>query len=139
MSTQNLALFKALGAKMGFLGRRQGLIAQNVANADTPGYRPLDLKPADFSSVLKTVTASRGAVHVRKTNAAHMAPGSDIQDPDAKKQKDTYEVAPTGNAVVMEEQLIKAGQTVMDYNLMSNLYEKNIRMIRTALGTNSGA
>ncbi len=137
MTTESLALFKAIGAKMDFLNQRQRIIAQNVSNSDTPSYKPQDLVPVDFNKVLKDVTKSGGVpnVSVETTNSGHMTVGG-IDDPKAKKQKETYEVAPAGNAVIMEEQLIKAGQTVMDYNLMTNLYQKNMGMIRTALGRN---
>lgn len=133
MTTQNIALFQALGAKMDFLNQRQRIISQNIANADTPEYRPQDLKPVDFSHVLKEVTQSKG-VQIETTNAMHMPQPNHIDDPKAGKQKKVYEVAPVGNAVIMEEQVINSGQTVMDYNLMSNLYQKNVRMIQTALG-----
>ncbi|MCB1563082.1 MAG: flagellar basal body rod protein FlgB [Alphaproteobacteria bacterium] len=133
MTTENITLFKALGAKMDFLNQRQRIVAQNIANADTPGYRPKDLVPVKFDSVLKNVTGSN-KVQMETTKAGHMAPGGDVQNPKSRKQKDTYEVAPIGNAVVMEEQLIMSGQTVMDYNLMTNLYQKNVRMIQTAIG-----
>lgn len=139
MTTENLALFKAIGAKMDFLNQRQRIIAQNVSNSDTPSYKPQDLVPVDFNKVLKDVTKSGGVanVSVETTNSGHMSAGGGIDNPKAKKQKETYEVAPVGNAVIMEEQLIKAGQTVMDYNLMTNLYQKNMGMIRTALGRNA--
>lgn len=135
MTTQNLALFKALGAKMDFLNQRQRVISQNVANSDTPNYRPQDLVPVDFNRVLKGITkTAQSSVQLETTNALHMPPPDAINDPKSKKQKDTYEVAPAGNAVIMEEQLINAGQTVMDYNLMTNLYQKHVGMIQTALG-----
>lgn len=136
MSTQNLALFKALGAKMDFLNQRQRVISQNVANSDTPGYRPKDMLPVDFGSVLKGITNTKSkSVRLQTTNASHFPPAGEIRDSKSKKQKETYEVAPAGNAVIMEEQLINAGQTVMDYNLMTNLYQKHVRMIQTALGS----
>ena len=137
MTTENLALFKAIGAKMDFLGQRQRVVSQNVSNADTPGYRPKDIKEADFSKVLKNITETGKAVPNVKmdtTNALHMPTPGDVNVDDPRKQKQTYEVAPVGNAVIMEEQLLKAGRTVMDYNLMTNLYQKNVGMIRTALG-----
>ena len=137
MTTENLALFKAIGAKMDFLGQRQRVVSQNVSNADTPGYRPKDINKADFSKVLKNITDTSKAVpNVRMdtTNALHMPTPGDVGVDDPRKQKETYEVAPVGNAVIMEEQLLKAGRTVMDYNLMTNLYQKNVGMIRTALG-----
>jgi flagellar basal-body rod protein FlgB len=63
-----------------------------------------------------------------------MPPPNEIPDPKSRKQKETYEVAPAGNAVIMEEQLINANKTNMDYALMTNLYQKNVTMIQTALG-----
>ncbi len=136
MTTENLTLFKALGAKMDYLNQRQRVIAQNVANSDTPGYKPKDLVKADFSQVLKNINAQgRMSVSPKSTNSRHILLGSDVDDPKSRKQKHTYEVAPAGNAVIMEEQLINANQTVMDYNLMSNLYQKQVAMIKTALGT----
>ena len=134
MTTQDIGLFKALGAKMDYLGQRQRVIAQNVANADTPNYRPNDLKPADFSSMLKSVSPSQ-SVKINATNPMHMGPaGSDGVNAKEAAQKTVYEVAPAGNSVIMEEQMLNSGRTVMDYNLMTSLYQKNVDMIKIALG-----
>ncbi|MCB1531615.1 MAG: flagellar basal body rod protein FlgB [Alphaproteobacteria bacterium] len=137
MTTQNLALFKAIGAKMDYLNQRQRIIAQNVSNSDTPGYQPKDLVPVDFSKILKDVT-DKNSVSVATTDDMHMPPAGELQDPKSKKQKETYEVAPAGNAVIMEEQLINANQNVADYNLMTNLLQKNVSMLRTAIGRGQG-
>lgn len=134
MTTENLTLFKALGAKMNYLSQRQRVISQNIANADTPGYRPQDLTPVDFGKVIKNITHSRN-VALETTDAQHLPPPNTVAEAKEKVQKKTYDVAPTGNAVVMEEQLINAGRTNMDYNLMTTLYQKNMRMIQIALGT----
>ncbi len=136
MTTQNLALFKGLGAKMAYLNQRQRVISQNIANSDTPGYRPKDLLPVDFSSVLKSLDKGSGvqAVKVGSTNGKHLPAPDQVLDPKSKKQRETYEVAPAGNAVIMEEQLVNAQQTAMDYNLMANIYQKQVGMIKTALG-----
>jgi len=134
MTTQNIALFQALGAKMDYLNQRQRVISQNIANTDTPGYRPKDLEKVDFGNVLKNVVDGQKNVSLETTNDGHLPPASDVNIADPRKQKRTYEVAPAGNAVVMEEQLINSGQTVMDYNLMTNLMRKNMSMIKMALG-----
>lgn len=136
MTTENLGLFQALGAKMDYLNQRQGVISQNIANADTPGYVPRDLKPVDFSTVLKDVTKGRENIQLGTTDDMHMPPPSQVNIADPKKQKETYEVAPAGNAVIVEEQLINSGKTAMDYNLMTNLYQKNIGMLKTAVSNN---
>lgn len=133
MSSESLGLFKALGAKMDYLNQRQRVISQNIANADTPGYKPQDLLPVDFNTVLRDVTQTNG-VRVETTDGMHMPRPLKIDDAKERKQKETYEVAPAGNAVIMEEQLIKANQTVSDYTLMTNIYQKQVQMMKTALG-----
>ena len=137
MTTQNLALFEAIGAKIDYLNQRQRVISQNISNADTPGYRPQDLVPGDFGSILKDVTKGKdGVANVtpETTTAGHIGGPNDIRDPQARKNKDTYEVAPAGNAVIVEEQLITSGQNMIDYNMMLNLMQKNVSMIKTSLG-----
>ena len=133
MTAQNIPLFKAIGAKMQYLNQRQGVIAQNIANADTPNYRPQDLTEIDFGRLVEHVSGTK-KVRMESTNPLHMPAQNELPEPDSEKQKITYEVAPAENAVILEEQMLKSGQTVMDYNLMTNLYRKNINMIRTALG-----
>lgn len=133
MSIQNVPLMKAMASKMIYLDKRQGVIAQNMANADTPDYRSQDLTKVDFGSVLKKVTGSQ-QVTLAKTDAGHMAGPNDKGNAKDVKDRMTYEVAPDGNAVILEEQMIKANQTSMDYNLLTNLMSKQANMYRLALG-----
>ncbi len=139
MTIQDIGLFQALAAKMDYLNQRQGVIAQNIANSDTPNYKPKDLTPVDFSSVLnqtRTTNAAKPAssVSMNITNKRHIGLTSGTIDAKTRAQKDTYEVAPSGNAVVIEEQLINSSKNMMDYSLMLNIYQKHIGMIKTALG-----
>ena len=133
MTLDNIALFSAIGAKMDYLNHRQSVIAQNVANSDTPGFQPQDLTPVDFGSVLDKVIKD-GRVRLETTNAAHSRGPSSVENASSKDQKETYEVAPAGNAVIMEEQLIKSNETSMDYTLMTTLLQRQVGMIYTALG-----
>jgi len=138
MTTQDIGLFQALTAKMDYLNQRQGVIAQNVANADTPGYLPKDLTPVDFSSMLGS-SAQRGGVSVSSVNVdttdeQHLGITGRSVNANARAQKDTYEVAPAGNAVIIEEQLINSSKNMMDYSLMLKIYQKQIGMMRMALG-----
>lgn len=118
---------------MGYLDQRQTVISQNIANADTPNYRPNDLKPMDFGSLLDK---EQGTVSVRPlaTHPSHMPAPGQINEPGSDEQESTYEVAPAGNSVIIEEQLVNANHNSMDFSLMTNLYQKNVTMIRTALG-----
>ena len=142
MTTANLALMKGLTAKMGYLNKRQSVITGNIANADTPGYRPQDVKQPKFDQVLQRVENTAGrksgqSLAMAATSPSHMVhkgqtlSGADLRSTD---QRAVYEVSPSGNAVVMEEQMIASQKTVMDYNLMTSIYQKNIQMIKTSLG-----
>ncbi len=146
MTIENISLLKALDTKMDYLNQRQRVIAQNVANADTPGYKPRDLEKPDFSNLMKMLSAEKGTATVRPVTVTARTTGSNQikltgqrtandSSGDFKEiiQKDTYEVAPGGNAVIIEEQLINANRTMMDYNLMSNILQKQIGLLRTAV------
>ncbi|MDH5721734.1 MAG: flagellar basal body rod protein FlgB [Alphaproteobacteria bacterium] len=137
MTIQDIGLFQGIGAKMEFLNQRQGVIAQNIANSDTPGYRPKDMKEVNFSKFLGAAIPNKGVsdISLVKTSHSHMGQGQEELNTQSRKQRETYEVAPAGNAVIMEEQLMKSGRTVMDYTLMTNIYQKHVGMIKTALGT----
>lgn len=133
MTTENLGLFQAMSSKMQFLEQRHRIISQNVANSDTPGYAPQDLKPVDFGAAMTKVVKSN-AVSPARTQAGHMTPNGDIDNPRSGKQRQVYEVAPAGNAVILEEQMLKSSETKMDYSLMTTLYQKNVAMLRAAMG-----
>jgi flagellar basal-body rod protein FlgB len=151
MTTQNLTLLNAMVQKMDWLEERQKVIAQNISNADTPGYRPNDVMPIDFKSLLSKSTSSlslgaasaaggikmaSAAQGLAVTNSAHMNLGG-TQNAGAKamakQDKHPYEVAPAGNAVVLEEQLLKMNETYTDHRFITNLYQKNIDMLKTAI------
>ena len=130
-----LSIFDAIGRKMAWLTQRQTVIAENIANADTPGYAPRDMNESAFARLLMRSVAP---VTPTLTNNAHMR-GTLASDSEFKvaEERRPYETSPDGNAVVLEEQIIKVGQTQSDYQLMSNLYRKHLAMIRTALGRGS--
>lgn len=131
--TTDISLFKGLNAKMNYLNQRQTVISQNIANADTPRYQPSDLTKVDFGRVLRKVTGDK-SVQMAATKANHMPAPNDIVAGKVREEKETYEVAPDANGVILEEQLIKSNDVQLDYNLMVSLYRQNVDMIRTSLG-----
>ncbi|MES2729305.1 MAG: flagellar basal body rod protein FlgB [Pseudomonadota bacterium] len=134
MTTNDISLLKAVNAKIDYLDQRQKLIATNIANADTPHYRPMNVKDVDFGRVLQNVTGDRSTVRMATTQKGHMPAAADMIDPKTLKMKNTYEVSPDGNAVILEEQMVNANRTNIDYGLMLNVYRKNVGMLRTAIG-----
>lgn len=130
MDLSNLALFKQIGKKMGWLTQRENVIAQNIANADTPGFRALEISPLSFKDQV-------GAkLQPTTTSAAHMVSAASGKPGDSKvnPEKKPWEITPSNNGVVLEEQMMKSANTANDYQLMLNLYRKNVSLLRTALG-----
>lgn len=133
---QDIGMLNALGAKIRYLSQAQSIVSQNIANADTPGYRPKQLTPVDFSTLLGK-TGNGGKVQLLATNSDHLnAGGAKAGKAKAHEQDMTYEVAPAENAVILEEQLVEANKIRMDYELAINLYGRNLSLLRTALGVN---
>ena len=100
-----------------WLSVRQSLIAQNVANANTPGYKALDVEP--FDAVLNAT-----GIEMRKTRPTHLSPtgvaGSDAEPEENAK----WQVVHSGNSVGLEEQMLKAGE-------VSGAYARNTSVIKT--------
>lgn len=125
------SIFDAVARRMDWLGHRQTVLAQNVANADTPHYKPQDLTERSFLQAMRS-TESRGAPE--KTHTLHIDTRTNApRDPQQREQKERYETAPSGNAVVLEEQLVKVQETQMQYAALTSLYTKQMSFFRLAL------
>ena len=124
-------IFTVLGKRMDWLSQRQKVLADNIANSDTPNYVPRDLNEAEFLKVLRTQLP---AVEPRATHATHLRGTVQHGGPARiERQKDPYETSPSGNAVIIEEQLIEVAKTQSDYQMIVNLYRKHMDMFRTAV------
>lgn len=128
MAMGDLPLFAALHRRGAWLAERQVVIAQNVANADTPDFQPRDLKPQRFRDLLD----APAGVALTTTAPAHLVPAGQRQG-EAKSgpSRQVYETAPAGNAVVLEEQLAHLHETAIDHRTVTQLYRKFLGMLRT--------
>jgi flagellar basal-body rod protein FlgB len=126
---EGIALFELIGRKLDYVSTRHTLLAQNVANADTPGYAARDLKP--FAAALDGVSAPPLAA----TNARHLPPTERAGGFDENHRAGAWEVEPSGNGVSLEEQSIKATDSAREYQLASTLLRKNLSMLRATLNT----
>lgn len=136
MAVGDLKLFSFLKTKMQWHQDRQTVLAENVANADTPRYRPNDLKPMTFEREL--AVSGLGSVMPARTNVAHIkgAPMPKTQGRFDAADGTGWEVTPAGNAVVLEEQMIKVSENQFDFQMVSTLYSRSLGLLRTAVGRN---
>jgi flagellar basal-body rod protein FlgB len=139
MPITDMPLVEALKTKMRWHQARQSVLAENVSNADTPRYRGKDLKAPDFSSLVGATaspTATLAPVEVAVTTPGHIA-GRDLFGSDGFSdtgKKGDYEVRPNGNAVNLETEMVKSSDNQIDYQAVSSLYQKNLDMIKEAIG-----
>ena len=107
---------------------RMRVIAENIANADTPGYVGRDLsQPADFAAALQ----GGGGVRMVRTSAMHIAPAGAAARFEATSAPDS-ETTLDGNSVVVEEQMLKMAESRMAYDAAIGLYQKSMQMLRMA-------
>lgn len=135
MDMHNLGVMKLMTRKMGYLTERQQVVAQNVANLNTPDYKPNDLKPFTFRNALSDSRRLAPALTDRSHSDGTLAAGTKNQK---ARDRLVYETTPDGNAVVLEQQMLKSTEITADYQTMLNLYKKQVMMIRTAIRTGGG-
>ncbi|MBL8548476.1 MAG: flagellar biosynthesis protein FlgB [Hyphomonadaceae bacterium] len=117
--------FSLIRERLGQLSERQRLIAENIANSSTPGYAPRDLDTSAFVRAL-----DRHSMQMTRTNAHHMSLGGST-DPKIVTRPDS-ETTIDGNAVVLEEQTLRAAETRMQYETGLALYQKGLMLVRLA-------
>ncbi len=127
--TEN-SLLGLLAKRLDWLSSRQSVISANIANVNTSGYVPRDLAPESFGAALHARAPVGGLV----TTAPNHLKGTLASNASGSVKANGYEAVPTGNSVIMDEQLAKMAQTQMDYATITNLYRKSAGMLRLALG-----
>jgi flagellar basal-body rod protein FlgB len=134
MDHSKLPLFSMISKRIGWLSERQKVLAENVANADTPNYKARDLKPLDFAAMAGAAGAGAVRLTPASTDQRHfdVRPGSGSKNVAVKDQK--AEATLSGNSVSLESEMMKVAETAMDYQLITNLYKKQIGLIRAVIG-----
>jgi flagellar basal-body rod protein FlgB len=132
MQMGSLSLFQAMAEKMRWHQARQSLLAENVANADTPGFIGRDLKPFSFDNEISSVAS---------VTMSPTAPGQIALSGDSSAgfgvDHSGYQVSPAGTAVTLEDEMMKVSANDIDYQTVTALYTRSLRLIRTALGRNA--
>ncbi|MCP5037099.1 MAG: FlgB family protein [Rhodobacteraceae bacterium] len=108
---------------------RQSAIAQNVANADTPGYRARDLAP--FSQTYQT----QGGDSMRTTRAGHVLAGE--SSPASLRVGEAHRagaISPNGNNVSLETEMMMAAEVQRDHELALTVYRSSLSILRSSLG-----
>jgi flagellar basal-body rod protein FlgB len=129
MPISEIPIFSMLRTRMQWHQERQQLLAENVSNANTPNFKPRDLAPPDFERAQPAA-----ALGVTRTSPAHLAGASTGPAQFQLDRKAAFEVRPAGNAVSLEDEMLKVAANQMDYQTATALYSRGLGLIKTALG-----
>jgi flagellar basal-body rod protein FlgB len=134
MSINDLPDLSALRTKMQWHQERQRVLSENVSNSDTPNFKPRDLIEPKFDGAGASVSAgSMGSLAMMRTATSHIAPSGGGQS-FAQDRKGVFQTRPAGNAVNLEDQMLKVSANQMDYAAASSLYSKSLQLLKTAIG-----
>lgn len=135
MSNAGPALLRGIGAAMRHLSDRQQVIAQNIANGDTPGYKAREMEAPSFAGLVDANGAARVARPTVQISAEMRALGANPQKSGAiVLDQGTTETKPDGNNVTLEEQVLKLGAVQSEFAALTNLYRKQMQMLKIATG-----
>jgi flagellar basal-body rod protein FlgB len=132
MSINDLPVLSALRTKMQWHQERQRVLSENVSNSDTPNFRPRDLIEPKFDSSGASA-GSMGALAMMRTTTGHIAPSGGAPS-FAQDRKEVFQTRPAGNAVNLEDQMLKVSANQMDYAAVTSLYSKSLHLLKTAIG-----
>lgn len=127
-----MSLLNALTEKMKWHQARQGLLAENVANAETPGYRGRDLKVTGFEEHMRGLSTAR--IETVATQAGHISVASTGTDAFGPRTSNGFEITPEGNSVSLEDEMMKVTSNQMDYQAITAIYQRSVKLLKTALG-----
>ena len=132
MSSSVSGLFDVLSQRLSWLNQKQGVIAENVANASTPGYKQLDVTPLTFGDAMK-----KASIGMAVTDPRHIVPPS-MAGVNAKtfQSKDTA-VSLSGNSVDLEQQMAEVSKNTVDYQMMTSVYHKMLALMKISIKGNA--
>ncbi len=130
MTLGDMNYFQALNTRMSWLNERQRLLAENVANANTPGFQAKDLEEINFPDLLRKSVATVG---MTQTSGKHIQSVAHVSAAKFKVEVSDKNADKSGNSVSLESEMMKVSQSVADHELMTNLYRKGMDLMRIAL------
>ena len=129
MPISQIPIFSMLRTRMQWHQERQQLLSENVSNANTPQFKPRDLAPPDLNG-----GQGSAAVTMARTSPNHMAGIGAGAGQFKLDGRSDFEVRPAGNAVNLEDEMLKVAANQMDYQAATALYARGLGLIKSALG-----
>jgi len=133
MAINDLPVLSALRTKMQWHQERQRVLAENISNSDTPNFRPRDLVEPKFDRNGSSAPGSMGTLPMMRTSGSHIAAAGAAQS-FTQNGNGSFQTRPAGNAVNLEDQMLKVSANQMDYAAATSLYSRSLGLLKTAIG-----
>ena len=133
MSINDLPMLSALRTRMQWHQERQRVLSENVANSDTPNFKPRDLVEPKFDATGASA-GGMGSLAMMRTSSSHIAPAGGGAESFEQNKKVGFETRPAGNSVSLEDEMLKVSANQMDYSAVTSLYSKSLHLLKTAIG-----
>ena len=130
MALTDIPIFSMLRTRLEWAQARQRVLAENVANSDTPHFRPSDLAPPKFDSL----SGAAPQVRLATTESGHLPGFGSAGEAFQSERQGAYDVRPAGNAVNLEDEMMKVAANQMDYQAVTALYTRSLNLLKTAIG-----
>jgi len=120
---QNMTIFQLASGLTRHASDRQAIVAENIANADTPGFKARDLVAFEDSF------AAQSALGLRGTRAGHIT-----------NRNETVFVSPfgvespNGNTVSLEAEMMRSSEIRQQHDMAVGIYQKSLLIMRTSMG-----
>ena len=136
MAMNDLPILSALRTKMQWHQERQRVLADNISNANTPNFKPRDLIAPQFDAKGSptSVGGTVGSLAMMKTSTSHIAAAGGAQTFNGDGGRSGFMTRPAGNAVNLEDQMLKVSANQMDYAAATSLYSRSLGLLKTAIG-----
>jgi|ERR1700688_430556 len=134
MAITDIPILSMLRTRLEWAQARQKVLAENVANADTPNFRGRDVAAPKFEEPAQVATTAVTTVSLTRTESNHIAGVGQSESAFRTESGGNYEVRPTGNAVNLEEEMMKVAANQMDYQAATALYTRSLNLLKIALG-----
>ena len=133
MAISDMPMLSALRTKMQWHQERQKVLADNVSNSDTPGFRPRDLVAPVFDKIGGPAAGgAMGTLPMMKAGGTSIIPTGTSTF--GANSRGAYETRPSSNAVNLEDEMMKSASNSGDYAAVTALYSRSLGLLKTAIG-----
>lgn len=127
---KDLNVLQMAHAMAAHAGKRQAVVARNIANSDTPGYKAKDIIP--FKQAFADEDLNSG---LQFSRAGHI--GAAVDQGKWAEFTVPGPADPNNNTVSIEEEMLKAVETTRQHDRALSIYKTSLSILRTSLGRSS--